>query len=200
VSIAVLVRSEMTDKRDLKRLVRDRQARTGESYMTALRNVLGQRSGSNAVPVIELVDITEVGTPLGIKCAIKMVPALTERIDAAAMLTQLRDALITTAKDPQLALIRSVVLAGERPSVQPEVIDPRPFFARVRAGIGGVSESGRMLAMSVAGRRGAEMVLFWLWMTPVKYVERAPFGVITTPDGFSGVIDWDLFGLELRAR
>ena len=189
----------MTDKRDLKRRVRDRQAQTGESYMTALRNVQGPRPGTNAVPVLELLDITDIGARLGIKCGVKMVPALAERVDAAATLTQLRDALITTLNDPHLALLRSVVLAGERPWVPLEPRDPR-FFARVRAGIGGVNESGRMLALRVAGRGGIELVVFMLWTTPVKYIERAPFIVVTTSDAVSGVLGWELIGLELRLR
>ena len=44
----------MTANRDLKRRVRDRQAQTGESYMTALHHVLAQRdpSSSSAIPSV----------------------------------------------------------------------------------------------------------------------------------------------------
>jgi hypothetical protein len=190
----------MTDKRDLKRRVRDRQAHTGESYMTALRNVRGASPGTNAVPVVELIDLTEIAAPLGIKCGIKMVPALVDLVDAAAMLTRLRDALITTVNDPQLGLFRSVVLAGERPWVPEAFRDPRPFYARVRAGIGGVSESGRMLALAVGARGGAELVVFTLSMIPVTYVERAPFVIVTASDGATGVFGWEYLALELRPR
>src|SRR5688572_29621963 len=43
-------RNDMTAKRDLKRRVRQRQARTGESYVTARRRVLaarGEQSGQD---------------------------------------------------------------------------------------------------------------------------------------------------------
>lgn len=179
----------MTDKRDLKRRVRDRQGQTGESYMTALRNVLEQRPRSNAVPVLEMVDISEVGAPLGMKCPIKMVPALVDQVDVAAMLMQLRDALLSTANDAQLWLMRVVVLSGEHPRLPLEATDPRPFLTRVRAGIGGISETGRMLALPVNGRSGALMVLFWVWLLPSSfvYLHRPPYLVVTTIDQVSGV-------------
>lgn len=183
----------MTEKRDLKRRVRDRQGQTGESYMTALRQVLEQREPSNAVPVLEMVDLTEIGAPLGIKCAIKAVPELSKRVDAAAMLTQLRNALIVTANDPALGLMRAVVLAGERPRVRPEWQDPRPYLARVRAGMGGVNESGRMLALSVPGRSGPEMVVFWLWILPAGFfLDRPPYVIATTIE-----LLFDVSGLPL---
>jgi hypothetical protein len=180
----------MTEKRDLKRRVRDRQAEAGESYMTALRHVLSQRPQSNAVPVLEMVDISEIGAPLGMKCAIKMVPALAGQVDLAAMLIQLRDALISTANDAQLWLMRAVVLAGEHPRLPLEPTDPRPFLTRVRAGIGGVSETGRMLALPINGRSGAVMVIFWLWLMPVTftYINRPPYLIVTTIDQLGGVL------------
>jgi len=181
----------MTEKRDLKRRVRDRQTETGESYMTALRQVLGQRETRSPVPVVEMVDLTDIAAPLGIKCAVKAVPGLSERVNAAAMLTQLRDALIVTANDASTALMRAVILAGERPQVRPEWHDPRPFLARARAGIGGVCETGRMLALSVAGRQGPEMVVFFLWILPPGFsFDRAPYVLVTTFDLFGDVTGW----------
>ena len=58
----------MTAKRDLKRRVRERQAHTGESYMTALRHVRNRRTGEReseregegAVPVVEMIDVSEI--------------------------------------------------------------------------------------------------------------------------------------------
>jgi hypothetical protein len=54
----------MTVKRGLERRVRERQARTGESYMTALRHVQGQVhelvEERRAITVVELVDVSEI--------------------------------------------------------------------------------------------------------------------------------------------
>jgi hypothetical protein len=52
----------MTDRRDLKDRVRVRQARTGESYVTALPRVLAQRPGRipEADPLITALSGAEV--------------------------------------------------------------------------------------------------------------------------------------------
>jgi hypothetical protein len=86
------VRTEDDRKRDLKRRVRERQARTSESYVVALRHVLSQRE--SRVPVVELIDLTDIGARLGIKCRTVMAPAMVGRVDPTAMLTQLRSALL----------------------------------------------------------------------------------------------------------
>jgi hypothetical protein len=188
----------MTERRDLKRRVRERQARTGESYMTALRHVQEDRPG--AIPTIELADLTELGAPLGFKCRLAMFPRLAERVDAAAMLVRLRDALLMTEGDRSLTLMRRVVLGGGRARMlggtAAALEEARRFVDRAKAGVGGVSESGRMLALQVATRpgRGAaseidagqgagasvEMVLFVLQLLPPFVpVFRDPTLVIT---------------------
>src|SRR5215468_10944795 len=103
----------MTKQRDLKRIVRERQSRTGESYVTALRHVRGVQG--ECVPVVELVDVSEVGAALGIKIRVLVLPALAESIDVTATLQQLRTVLLSTTRDPALDLMRAVVLCGERP-------------------------------------------------------------------------------------
>jgi hypothetical protein len=172
----------MTARRDLKRRVRERQARTGESYMTALRHVLDNRP---AVPVVELIDITDIAAALGIACKARLTPTLADRIDAASALRQLRDALVATLHDPALDLMRRVVLGGESPTIKPTSIDTRRFMTRVRAGIGGVAEHGRLLALAVDGRRGhgPEMVVFLLLLSPVAYVSYTPTVVLACADG-----------------
>lgn len=180
----------MTEKRDLKRRVRERQARTGESYVTALRQVLGQRESS--VPVVELIDVTDIAAPLGIKCRTVMAPSMVGRVDPTAMLTRLRDALLTTLRDPDLALMRAVVVAGEQLKPELEPVLDRRFLARLRAGIGGISESGRVLALSTAGRAAAELVVFVLRLMPLKYINRAPTLMVAPADALS-----ELFGFEV---
>ena len=170
----------MTERRDLKRRVRERQARTGESYMTALRQVQAQRPG--AIPMIELIDLTERGAALGFKCRIAVFPRVVELIDTAALLACLRDALLATEGDRALSLMRRVTLAGQRVRTVVSAAtleDAARFVARARAGIGGVSDGGNMLAMQVEDL----MLLFTLQLTPdFVPVHRDPTLVITSLD------------------
>jgi hypothetical protein len=173
----------MTVKRDLKRRVRERQGRTGESYMTALRHVLDQRP--SVVPVVEMIELSEVGAAMGIQCRVRMAPVLADRIDVVGALRRLRDALIATERDPAFDLMRRVVIHGECP-VMNKLIDigtGRRFLARVRAGIGGISEHGRLLALVVDGRRGPEMIVFMLWLAPASYGHYRPSLVLASADG-----------------
>jgi hypothetical protein len=180
----------MTDRRDLKRRVRERQARTGEAYMTALRHVRGARG--TPVPVVELVDISQIGEALGFKCPAMVVPALAERIDVGATLRQLRDALIATASDPASGLMRAMVLHGERPSPMSMSVsydEGVRFMRRVRAGIGGFSEGGSLLAFNVLGRHATVLVIFMLWISP-----RRTSLMLTSIDTLFGDAEgnWDL--------
>lgn len=169
----------MTKQRDLKRLVRERQSRTGESYVTALRHVRGEPG--SPVPVVEMVDLSEVANPLGFKCRVRVIPELGARIDVAAALTQLRSVLLTTTRDGAFDLMRAVALCGERPfSTPPTVVQGLQFLARTRAGIGGVCPSGRIVSFAVSGRAGTEMVVFMLWLTPVRIIDIPPALILTS--------------------
>ncbi len=184
----------MTKQRDLKRLVRDRQQRTGESYMAALRRVRGQRP--NGIPVIELVDVTDVGAALGVKCRVMVLPELAERVDVTEMLLQLRTVLLTTTRDHAFSLMRSVVLCGERPfASMPTLQDVLRFSDRTRVGMGGICDSGRMLAFPVAGRGAGELAVFVLWLTPVTYIDIKPALIVTTAVNLS--VDLPEYGVEL---
>lgn len=186
----------MTAKRDLKRRVRDRQARTGESYMTALRHVRDQRPAADPAPaaeartaamdVSEMFDITEIAAALGVKCRVRLAPGLAPRIDAASVLRQLRTALTATERDRQFDTMRAVVLRGEQRLGQP--LDGHAswrFAERLRAGIGGISDTGRLLAMTVNGRQGLEMLVFALWLPMAEFAHlprMAPSLVISAID------------------
>jgi hypothetical protein len=153
----------MTEKRDLKRLVRERQARTGESYVTALRQVQAQKQPT--IAVVELVDLTEIGAPLGYKRRIWCTPTLLAQLDAVATLTRFRDLLLATGRDRNFDLMRDVALRGLTPQAprarmaNTEMVD---FLARARAGLGGVSGSGRMVAVNVDAKGASRMVIFAL--------------------------------------
>jgi hypothetical protein len=176
---------QMTAKKDLKRRVRERQARTGESYITALRHVRAQapeppEPPEPPFPVLELADLTEAGGAIGLACRIAIYPQLAARVDVTRVLTRLRDLLTATAEDRSLTLMRDVVLRGEKPrrTLAPEALgEARAFVARVRAGLGGISDSGHMLALTVDG----ESILFALWLVP----HREPMLIVTTAAGIS---------------
>jgi hypothetical protein len=152
--------------------------------MTALRQVQAQRPP--AFPVVNLVDLTEIGTPLGFKCRIAALPGLAERIDVAATLVQLRDVLLMIDRDRSLELLRAVTLHGEtrRFRITLDALEERRrFVARARAGLGGVSEGGRMLALYVDAPDGPTMVLFLLWLIPDFIpVQREPSLILTSLD------------------
>jgi len=187
----------MTRQRDLKRRVRERQAHTGESYTAALQHVRGEPEPPDSEPdippppsepidVIEMVDITELGAALGLRCQVRLASELADRIDVTGALRQLCSTLLATPHDPQLAAMRDVVLRGEPPIV-PAVRsyqDEIRFARRVRAGIGGVAESGHMMAFAVTGRLRAELVIFLLWLAPTPYRVMPPTLVVASVDLF----------------
>jgi hypothetical protein len=167
----------MAAKRDLKKRVREGAARTGESDTTAREHEVG-KPGHGVGLVVETRDLSEEATRLGIRCPVRIFPELARRVDSSAVLVRLRDVLRATERDPRTELLRAVVLRGEQREPPPM---PRPpdadfvakllvyqtvmgggeddFVARARAGIGGVSERGTMLALPVASRKGFEMVV-----------------------------------------
>jgi hypothetical protein len=180
--IAAWCREEdMTAKRNFKRRVRERQLRTGEHYTTARRQLLAERAEAApvpepesppepgaapqpvAVPVIELLDVTDEAARLGLRCRVAMFPSLAERVAPASVLTRLRDVLIGTAGDPATSRLCAVALTGQdppRPTRTPRDIEAlRRFLQRARAGLGGTTDDGTMLALHVAGRDGIVPVL-----------------------------------------
>jgi hypothetical protein len=144
----------MTAKRDLKRRVRERQAKTGETYTTARRNVVTTAPKRAPIAVDELIDLTAEAAALGLRCKILMSQRLATRVDPMRVLTSLRDALLATLRDADTELLRGIALDG--------VVSPAPFrwsrdgrheqfIARVRAGLGGVSADGRTLGLNIGG-------------------------------------------------
>jgi transcriptional regulator of aromatic amino acid metabolism len=171
----------MTAKKDLKKRVRERAARTGESYTTAREHVVGKVGQSRGL-VVETRDLSEEAARLGIRCPVRMFPELARRVDSSAVLVRLRDVLRATEQDRKTELLRAVVLRGEQrepPHPYRTVMGggDEDFVARALAGIGGVSERGTMLALPVAGRKGFEMVVceLCLWPPPSEDALRAIF-------------------------
>jgi hypothetical protein len=156
----------MTAKKDFKRRVRERQAKTGESYTAARAQVLERADREPPFSVVELVDATNEAHELGFKCDVLVSPGLAGRIPPARVLEHLRDALFATERDPQMEPMRDALLRGvtgrvRKPSpVQWEEI--RHFYRRAQAGIGGTNSAGDMLAFHVDG----ELVIVQLGYVP----------------------------------
>lgn len=191
----------MTKKRDLKRLVRERQERTGESYTSARRQVIAHATPADGapeptavIPVIEMLSFTSEAKQLGFACRVVMASSLASRVDPIAVLERVRDALRATADDPGMRTLRNAVLRGELAAPeQPRALvatldEVRPFIARARAGIGGVSDSGSMMALPVDAAGGAVMVIAHVGYRPVARPmlggddARVPRLVLTTID------------------
>ncbi|HTE52249.1 MAG TPA: hypothetical protein VK698_15460 [Kofleriaceae bacterium] len=178
----------MTARRDRKKLVRERQARTGERYTTALKQVLDGKK--DAVPVLELEDLTATAAALGFRCKVIAFPDLLARLDPEVILGRIRSALLATEDDPTTRTLRGVALRGEHPEPAPPTLGgitaTRQFVARAQAGLGGVSPGGRMMALYMSGRRGVVTVLCMLWSTPMPLLApREPALILATPEGLS---------------
>lgn len=167
----------MTYKRDLKRRVRQRQAETGESYVTALRQVRAAVPGRDAelleaelceappVPAIsyvEMIDLTEVGAALGMKCLITMDPALLGQLEVSALLRQLRTALGA----PQLAMMRAAIMDGEDIDSGIDLAELQSLERRITHGRAGATPRGSCLALHVEGDRGPVLVACMLVAPP----------------------------------
>jgi hypothetical protein len=165
----------MTAKRDLKRRVRDRQARTGESYVTARRHVTEQapppdEPTSSAIPVVEMISLTDEAAELGFRCRVTITSTLAARVDPSQVLARVRDALHATIEDPGFEVLRAVVLRGEQPILPRRAVsrwydESRRFVTRAIAGVGGVSETGNMLALVVAD----QLVVAHIGFRPLSY-------------------------------
>jgi hypothetical protein len=155
----------MTRKRDLKRRVRERQARTGESYVTARRGVVAQRESSSEPTPIDVdvaIDVTEAAQALGLKCRVLIYERLARDVDPVRALAVLRDVLDATTDDPAMDVMRGVI-AGNVAKAPHRPFREREFLLRVRAGLTGVSLDGRVLALHVEGRSGLVTVLCATW-------------------------------------
>jgi len=133
------------------------------------------------------------------------------RASGAAAVEKLRDALHATQDDPATRHFRAIALAGERripesASARQLLAEGRRFMTRARAGIGGVSDGGSMLALHLAARGGVETVvcIIWLMNVPTSVPmpgglfggpwNRDPMIILTTPGGIQRVFQFSLPG------
>ncbi len=131
---------------------------------------------------IEALELTDLARELGCRCAVSMLPDLAQKVDPRAAVSRLREVLLATAEDPKLQLFRAVVLYGT-PLKQPrragfEDVQPAiRFLDRVRAGIGGISDGGTMLALHI----GAVPMVCTVLQTSLAQTDREPRVVMTSP-------------------
>jgi hypothetical protein len=176
----------VTDRRDYKRRVRERQARTGESYTAASRHVANQRTG-NPMAVVELVDITDVAAGLGFACQVCANQSVLSRVPAEVALRRLHRLLVAVDGDAETAVMRALAFRGESPTAlgsdeQRGLSRLRPFLARARAGAGGAVGGGRIIVL-----HDAMPIMYVAWpLAPMPAIPtpHAPRIVITTLDMF----------------
>ena len=191
----------MTSKKDLKRLIRDRQARTGESYMAARHQVM-ERLPRPAFSVVEAVDLSSEAARLGLRSPVRAYPGVTARADATVVLERLRDVLLATTSDPTTEPLRSQLIHGEPPRLPrlppSELLEEEGrFIVRARAGIGGLSDSGRLLALPIDGHAGPVMILCILHVAPPVgiLIDGVPSVVLATPEDLQ--IDDEILALVM---
>lgn len=151
----------------------------------------GMIGGAPTFAVVELNDISAEAKEYGFRCTVSIAHRLAAEIDPRAALQQLREAVMGTTADPSMEAFRAVALRGERPT-RTEVADDwqdamNRFVLRVRAGIGGVSEAGTMLALPVETRRGMTMMICQLGFGIVR--QQNPAITLTTEDTASFYIE-----------
>jgi hypothetical protein len=155
----------MTDRRDLKQRIRERQARTGERYATARLHTLSAIAPPSWV--IELRDVSTLAKRAGIACAVRVAPSLQlPRPKTIEILTQLKR--IVVAAPSGLGPIQRAVLQGQEapgPVVTQalEVIrQTRIFLEALRSGLRGPGVGGRMLAFDAELDGARRTLLAWL--------------------------------------
>jgi hypothetical protein len=143
------------------------------------------------IEVLDFEQATEVAGKLGLNCTVAIARPLLAEIGARALLERLRDVLKTTGEDPAFELFRAVALRGEHATGARESRELHEsitaFAARVRAGVGGISDTGTMLALSVASPRGATTVVYQLGFGLLRPAN--PAITITSADGASYFIE-----------
>jgi hypothetical protein len=163
----------MTRKKHLKELVRTRQEKTGESYTTALAQV----RRPSPLPVEEQVDVTRLATGAGLACAAFATRSLHAEFPADAQLapvfSRLRQMVEACRDEPGGRALHGVLLEGRSMPIRSgaaEANEGRRFARAVKAGVRGISASGRSAVLDVGGHTvvavclagGPRRPLLWL--------------------------------------
>jgi hypothetical protein len=149
----------MTSKKSLKERVRERQAKTGERYTTALMQVR-----ATAPPTVEeaLHEVTRAAQLEGFTCrafasdelwrAESSLGAPEERF--RGVLARLRALLLALDAGDAGASLAGLLLRGEAssramPNHVQELVAARQFLSKARAGVRGVSANARLVVLDV---------------------------------------------------
>jgi hypothetical protein len=136
----------MTERRDLKRRIRERQEKTGERYTTARAHVL-ESPKSNLV--VELHDVTEQARAIGLTCAVRVTSSLWRSGDRIrGLLEQLRDILSGPVDAP---VMQAVALRGAADELGSGTLPLMlrhlgDFLTSIENGLRGPALGGRVLS------------------------------------------------------
>jgi len=141
----------MTFRKSFKRIIRARQAKTGESYAAARAQVLAAGPQKQPSWVVELHDVTAQARSAGIVCEVRVTPMLASARSLPRILAQLHDILAGPTEG--LIALQRVALRGEpdplrsgRGSVAVLISKMRTFRAGLEQGLRGPGPGGRILA------------------------------------------------------
>lgn len=157
----------MTVKKDLKKRIRERQEKTGESYTTARMHVLKQAPAeapeTPRVSEVSLREVTPLLEALELKGQAFLTPGFSEAL-ARPALERLREVLLATRDEPGTRRLRAVLLEGEPDtlevgSLMREWGETRVFVRHLRLGMRGPSRSGRALAFELRTEGGPVTVV-----------------------------------------
>ncbi|MFL5352075.1 hypothetical protein [Archangium sp.] len=161
----------MTVKKDLKKRIRERQEKTGESYSTARMHVLNQapaEAPAEAPKVSQesLREVTLLVEALEMKGQAFLTPGFSEAL-ARPALERLRELLLATRDEPSTRWLRAVLLDGEPDAVDfgslaREWGEARVFMRNLRLGLRGPSRSGRTLSFELRADGGTVTVVVTL--------------------------------------
>ncbi len=152
----------MTRKKDLKRRVRERQARTGESYTAALAHVRKKPVENEALP-----DATEEAKAAGLHCSAVVSPKLRALGDLRPFFARLRELLEALESDACGPLLRGEPGPRVIPTLR-DSLEARRFLAQVQAGTRGLSRDGRMFALAWNGH--VVVGAIWLLRKPLLMI------------------------------
>ncbi|HET7788892.1 MAG TPA: hypothetical protein VFL36_23150 [Myxococcales bacterium] len=153
----------MTKKKDLKRRVRERQERTGESYTAALAQVRGPRVA--AVP-----EATREAKAAGLRCRAFVSTRLRRETDLAALFARLREMLEALGAPACGPLLRGEMAPGGIPDAVRLAVESRRFLTEVRTGARGFSRDGRLFALEWKGEVIVGGIVVHAGRTPLIYL------------------------------
>jgi len=153
----------MTKKKDLKRRVRERQAKTGESYTAALSQV--RRLRIDAVP-----EATQEAEAAGLRCKAFVSARLRQEHDLGALFVRLREMLAALGAEACGPLLRGELSPRAIPDGVRLAVEGRRFLAGVRSGARGLSPDGRLFALEWKGAAIVGGILLVPGRAPLIYL------------------------------